>query len=107
MCCRSATPRPARPPRRAPVRPAHLCRGQGGRGCRCHQRDRGLAARAPLALRARDADLLPVLSPAEAAADPPGRPQAPPFALSTPMKHGIEKALSWHKHNRSNSSLRA
>ena len=34
---------------------------RGGRGCRCHQRDRGLAARAPVTLRARDADLLPVL----------------------------------------------
>ena len=107
MCCPSVTLRPARRPRRAPVRPAHLCRGRGGRGCRCHQRDRGLAARAPVTLRARDADLLPVLQPAEAAADPPGRPQAPPFRLFGSDETWNREGLSWHNHDRSNSSLRA
>lgn len=68
--------------RRATPRAPHLCRGRGGRGCRCH-----VAARRPLvrpfaagnghALRWRlpPEDLPP---PALILHDPPQRPQAPP-----------------------------
>ena len=38
MSCPHLHPQPlaAREPRRAATRARHLCRGRGGRGCRCH-----------------------------------------------------------------------
>ena len=72
--CRAAIVQPRKPA----TRPAHLCRGRGGRGCRCHVSARPRLARAPRAH----------LPPREVARDPrrhdqtphrqPHRPQAPP-----------------------------
>ncbi|MCV2446601.1 MULTISPECIES: hypothetical protein [Paracoccus] len=77
MCCAT---RPQ--PRKATPRPAHLCRGRGGRGCRCHAGARRRLARPVLAgnghpLRWRPApeDPPPVMRVLH---DPPQRPQAPP-----------------------------
>lgn len=91
MCCRSE-PRPAvTRPRRAAVRPAHLCRGRGGRGCRCHQQGRRRVARAPLAFLAPEPSEIAPLRPAETAAWPPRRPQGPPHRLFDTLPR-IEKA---------------
>lgn len=69
-------------PRRATTRPAHLCRGKGGRGCRCHPRARRDAAR-PLTDRASvhaiRRDCLP--PPIQILPDRPCRPQGPPQPL--------------------------
>lgn len=72
MCCAT---RPQ--PRKAATRSAHLCRGRGGRGCRCHAGARRQSARPGHVLRWRPAPDDP--PPGIAALhDPPQRPQAPP-----------------------------
>lgn len=105
MCCRSQA-RPVFRPRRAAVRPAHLCRGRGGRGCRCHQQGRRLAARVPPAFLAPELEEITLPQPAEMAVWPPCRPQGPPMPLfDTPFPD--RKGMSWHNHIISNSSFRA
>ena len=104
MCCQPRKPIPAASaPRRAAVRPAHLCRGQGGRGCRCHQRGRRITAQAPM--RPHPGDLMPPPRPAEAAAEPPGRPQAPPLRLFDLKHHANRKGIPCNTPDRSNCSL--
>ncbi|WP_347265627.1 hypothetical protein [Paracoccus sp. (in: a-proteobacteria)] len=73
------------PPRRAATRAPHLCRGRGGRGCRCHMTARRRLSRPVLAgdghpLRWRPAalDLQPLFPPPAAL---PRRPQAPPLPV--------------------------
>lgn len=107
MCCNARKPIPtaARAPRRAAVRPAHLCRGQGGRGCRCHQRGRRVTAQAPRVAQPRDR--MPPRRPAEAAAEPPGRPQGPPARLFDPDIHANRRGIPCNTPDRSNCSSRA
>lgn len=72
MCCAT---RPL--PRKPASRPAHLCRGRGGRGCRCHAGARRQLAGPGHVLRWRPAPDDP--PPGIAALhDPPQQPQAPP-----------------------------
>lgn len=105
MCCQPRKPTPAavaRAPRRAAVRPAHLCRGQGGRGCRCHQRGRRANA-APRVAQPRDR--MPPRRPAEAAAEPPGRPQGPPDRFFDPDINANRKGIPCNTQDRLNFSL--
>ncbi len=70
MCCAA---KPLAAPRKAAIRPAHMCRGRGGRGCRCHVRARpAMTAAVPTPPR----DLRPAIPPAPHKA--PQRPQGPP-----------------------------
>lgn len=72
MCCAKGPQ-----PRKAAPRPAHLCRGRGGRGCRCHAAARRQLAGPGHVLRWRPAPDDP--PPGIAALhDPPQRQQAPP-----------------------------
>lgn len=69
------------PRRRALVRPPHLCRGRGGRSCRCHQRGRRQNTR-PLAQFLPLPYRMPPPLIIQAADYPPLRPQAPPVSLA-------------------------
>ena len=70
-------PLAAREPRRAATRARHLCRGRGGRGCRCHIAARPVVAHDAHPLRwhagQEAAQPLALVVPRS-----PRRPQAPP-----------------------------
>ncbi|KGJ12264.1 hypothetical protein EQ718_03720 [Paracoccus versutus] len=74
-----------RPPRRAPTRAPHLCRGRGGRGCRCHVAARPRLARPVLAGDGHPLRWRP--TPGEGPPRQPGlnhvpqHPQAPPHPV--------------------------
>lgn len=84
MCCAAKSlavspvppaPRRASAQRRAPVRAAHLCRGRGGRGCRCHMAVRPAVAQShPVPPRILH---LPAPQPAHS----PQPPQGPPCSF--------------------------
>lgn len=75
--CRATNPDAvSAPPRRAATRVAHVCRGRGGRGCRCHVASRPYLALAQLVTP-------PVLVPAVLCQlqHAPRRPQGPPLSV--------------------------
>ena len=87
MTCPAQRPdRPTMPkPRRAAARAAHLCRGRGGRGCRCHFDARPALASPvlagnghPLSWRALRDDPHPPALPMQKR---PLHPQAPPLPV--------------------------
>ncbi|MDK8872074.1 MULTISPECIES: hypothetical protein [Paracoccus] len=84
MTCATCAAIP-RPPRRAATRAPHLCRGRGGRGCRCH-----VAARPHLARPVLAGDGHPLRwrrepgdgpQPGQILHHPPQYPQAPPIPV--------------------------
>lgn len=87
MSCAAHQPHalPAAAPRRVAVLAAYLCRGRGGRCCRCHVLARRRHARPvlagnghPLRWRPVARDLSPLYPPP---ARMPHRPQAPPLPV--------------------------
>ena len=88
MCCAT---RPQ--PRKAATRPAHLCRGRGGRGCRCYTGPRRSRFRTDPAVVAGPGlpplRLHPGWPVAAAPAMAPQSPQAPPVLISETLSHGF------------------
>ncbi|WP_306754034.1 hypothetical protein [Paracoccus actinidiae] len=90
---------PVTPPcchaKRRPLRrPAHLCRGQGDRACRCHQEARVTNARPRHAPRTDPRALIAAQFPRQA----PRRPQAPPRFL---IPSCTLRTISGNRHDRS------